>query len=391
MTNENFMRRYSMKCGRAGQQGFQIGNVDNVKDTALHVSFSIEKSTSESPNEAKVQIWNLSNENLNILETKDCIVELRAGYEDNTALVLVGNIASVVTTLDNADRMTELEVVDGMVALRDAIVSVSLNGKVNTKDVYTRIAKEMGLSVVFASDLSFKAFPNGFTFVGSAKNALQKVANYCGHNWTIQNEVLQITLAGRPVSTRGYLLSSETGLIGVPKRVMIGTESKKSDSKEKTESGETKKKESTPKEEPKKGWEVEYLLNGAIGINDVVELKSSTANGYFLVHKVTIEGDNLEGNWLCTAQLLEINANASLDNKKEENEGTEGNIKKGDKVKVIRTIKEGGKTKGYQYAGGTFVCWYDVYDVIQVKGERVVIGIGTTVTAAVNAKDLEKV
>lgn len=43
-------------------------------------------------------------------------------------------------------------------------------------------------------------------------------------------------------------------------------------------------------------------------------------------------------------------------------------IKKGDKVKVIRTMEQSGKTKGYQYAGGTFVCWYDVYDVIQVKG-----------------------
>ena len=67
-----------------------------------------------------------------------------------------------------------------------------------------------------------------------------------------------------------------------------------------------------------------------------------------------------------------------------------GDIKKGDKVKVIRTFKQGTKTKGYQYAGGTFVCWYSVYDVIQVKGDRVVIGIGSTVTAAVNMKDLAK-
>ena len=58
---------------------------------------------------------------------------------------------------------------------------------------------------------------------------------------------------------------------------------------------------------------------------------------------------------------------------------------------MIRTMEQSGKTKGYQYAGGTFVCWYDVYDVIQVKGDRVVIGIGSTVTAAVNIGDLEKV
>ena len=32
--------------------------------------------------------------------------------------------------------------------------------------------------------------------------------------------------------------------------------------------------------------------------------------------------------------------------------------------------------------------YYDEYDVIQVNGDRVVIGIGNTVTAAVNAANL---
>jgi hypothetical protein len=61
------------------------------------------------------------------------------------------------------------------------------------------------------------------------------------------------------------------------------------------------------------GWEIEYFLNGAIGVNDVILLESSTANGYYRVHKVTFDGDNLEGDWTCTAQLLEILAVPKLD------------------------------------------------------------------------------
>ena len=57
---------------------------------------------------------------------------------------------------------------------------------------------------------------------------------------------------------------------------------------------------------PRTGWEVEYLLNGAIGINDIVRLESGAARGYFRVHKVTLDGDNLEGDWICTAQLMEV-------------------------------------------------------------------------------------
>ena len=36
------------------------------------------------------------------------------------------------------------------------------------------------------------------------------------------------------------------------------------------------------------------------------------------------------------------------------------------------------------------MCWYSVFVVILVKGDRVVIGIGNTVTAAVNMNDLAK-
>ena len=288
MADENFMRRYILKCGKPGKKGFQIGHINDATETALHVCFSIEKSSAESPNDATVQIWNLSDNNLKIVEGKDCAIELRAGYGDTMATVLVGSVTSAITTRENADRMTELTVVDGMVALRDTTISVSMNGKVNAKTVYNKIAKEMGLSIVFGKGLTFKNLPNGFSYVGKAKNALQKIAKLCKHKWTIQNEVIQITKKGQAVSTRGYLLSSETGLINIPKRITIG-------------SGD----------EEKTGWEVEYFLNGAIGVNDIVQLKSSTANGYFLVHKVTMDGDNLEGDWICTAQLLKIKESSS--------------------------------------------------------------------------------
>lgn len=376
MANENWMRTYTLRAGKMGTKGFEIGNVNSITEDCLHVSFSVEKSSEESPNDAKVQIWNLSKQNLSILESKDCIVELKAGYGNNRSLILVGNVSSAITTLDNADRLTELTVVDGLVELRDTNIKVSINGKVNGKTVYKKIATAMGLSIKFAPDLWFRTIPNGFSYVGKAKNALQKIANYCGQSWSIQNQVIHVTWPGRSIATQGYLLSSDTGLINIPKRITIG-------------SGD----------ESKTGWEVEYLLNGAIGVNDIVRLSSDTASGYFLVHKVTMDGDNMSGDWVCTAQLLKIADAPKLDKKADSGSkskssgssgGSSGNIKKGDKVKVIRTVKQGSRMRGYQYSGGMFVCWYSVYDVIQVKGDRVVIGIGSTVTAAVKMSDLAK-
>lgn len=57
-------------------------------------------------------------------------------------------------------------------------------------------------------------------------------------------------------------------------------------------------------------------------------------------------------------------------------------LKKGDRVKVLNAVT---------YDGKPFRTYYDTYDVIQVSGARVVIGVGATVTAAVNAVNLRKV
>ena len=57
-------------------------------------------------------------------------------------------------------------------------------------------------------------------------------------------------------------------------------------------------------------------------------------------------------------------------------------IRRGDKVRVLKAVT---------YTGGTFKTWYKVYDVIEVSGDRIVIGIGRTVTAAVHRSNLQKV
>lgn len=62
----------------------------------------------------------------------------------------------------------------------------------------------------------------------------------------------------------------------------------------------------------------------------------------------------------------------------------------GDKVRVINTTKSGSRKYGKTYDNKRFVVYYDTYDVIQVRGDRIVIGIGDTVAAAVNERNLEK-
>lgn len=57
-------------------------------------------------------------------------------------------------------------------------------------------------------------------------------------------------------------------------------------------------------------------------------------------------------------------------------------INVGDKVKVLNNVT---------YTGDSFGVYYDEYDVIEVNGDRAVIGIDGTVTCAINVSNIERV
>lgn len=65
-----------------------------------------------------------------------------------------------------------------------------------------------------------------------------------------------------------------------------------------------------------------------------------------------------------------------------ENASNGNTISVGDKVKVTNAI---------QYDGSSFAVYFDTYDVIEVSGDRVVIGQGSNVTCAINIKNIAKV
>jgi hypothetical protein len=66
----------------------------------------------------------------------------------------------------------------------------------------------------------------------------------------------------------------------------------------------------------------------------------------------------------------------------------ETEFKPGDKVRVKSVaVGEWAAT----YAGGTFRVWHEIYDVMQVAGDRIVIGVNGAVAAPVNADILVKI
>ena len=275
-----------MSAGPAGRDGFEIGETSSAQTVPLHVSFSLQKSDLETQNTGRVTVWNLNKQQLAVLNEKDCVISLRAGYGNRLSLIFAGVVSYVSTTIDGADRKTEIEAVDSLVQIRDTHIAVAYSGNVNWRTILDDVAGQMGVAVSYSYNAKFADIPNGFSFVGLARDIISKGCSCCGLTWSLQNGVMQIKNPGDVMSREVYVLSPDSGLISVPARVVITQD------------------EATGKNTL--GWDIEYFLNGSIDINDYVKLESETATGYFRIYSLEISGDNVSGDWICKARLLEV-------------------------------------------------------------------------------------
>ncbi|MGN9096392.1 phage protein [Flintibacter porci] len=282
----NFDRQYRLAAGQAGGTGFEIGETSKTQPVPLHVNFSLQKSDLETQNTGRVTVWNLNKSQLAVLNEKDCVVSLRAGYGNQLPLIFAGIVSYVCTSLDSADRKTEIEVIDNLVEVRDTYVTVSYNGTVNWKTIFDDVAAQMGVAISYSYNAEFVDIANGFSFVGLARDIMTKGCKCCNLSWSLQNGVMQVKRPGDVMSKEVFVLSPDTGLLGIPARVVLTQE-------DATATNQL-------------GWDVEYFLNGAINIDDYVKLESETVTGFFRVYSLEISGDNISGDWICKARLLEV-------------------------------------------------------------------------------------
>ena len=282
---KHFDRQYRFAAGPAGGEGFEVGVTVPESPTALRIRFLVDKCETETPNVATVSLWNLNPEQLAILNEKDCIVTLRAGYGQRMPLIFVGCITYIQTSLDRGDRETHMEIADGRIELRDCYVSLSYAGTISTKKIIEDVAADMGITVSFSYNAEFYDMPKGFSFIGPGRVALDKACASSGLQWTIQNGILHIKMLRDTMTQQVYLLDADSGLLSIPKKINYSADN--------------------TDDEDQSGYMVEYLLNGAIGIGDFVRLESKIVKGYFRVKSVEMRGDNLKGDWKCTAKLIE--------------------------------------------------------------------------------------
>lgn len=293
-----FRRDYRLIVGPPGtSRGIEIV-------PPMRITFEVEKNTEEEPNIHKVRIWNLAPETSQAIIKPDNIAVLYAGYgmENGPLLMASGHVIFGWVYQDGADVVTQLELRDGYVNVRDTVVSLGYSEGVEARQVIKDLAGQMGLTLMMAEDVPNRTWQNGFSYYGAAHRALHKVTTGTGLEWSIQNGQLQV-IAKRGVTPRSaFVIAPDSGLIYYPERTREGAREKAKVKDQKT--GDNRN--ITSEKQQRDGWRVTSFLLPTVNPGDLVKLESKSVTGWFRVESLTHQGDyGGPGDWQTELNLMD--------------------------------------------------------------------------------------
>lgn len=287
MTQRQYLRKVIVILSGSG--GSKVINSDLRSRHDLKVGFSIAKTISGTPNEASLDIWNLSDQSRNMLGKEYDRVRIEAGYQGtlgsrgNVSVLFDGFIRDLRHERDGADIISRISLGDGDKGYRQGTISKTFPAQTPIRDMVTELHAQMpdvaqgewkGLD-----DLPAPRRP--VTMVGPVFRELDLLGRTHGFFWNIQDGALEI------VPSDGFfnetlVVSPETGMVGVPTITDDGVD-------------------------------VAILLNPAARPNRLVDVRSETlemneAENLYRIHQVTFAGDNRDGDYIADISARTVNA-----------------------------------------------------------------------------------
>ena len=254
----------------AGGKKFQ-----SLGENALEIDFDISFNDKEEPDVSEVTIYNLSEDSINEIKKQGyCIVN--AGYREmgNKACVVSGDIEDVTTDWEGLDKVTKIKVSDGGKEWRKAKLNKTYAEGTKASLIMQDLCGVLGYEVVEINPKEDITYKLGKTIKGYCSDSLKRLVKDTKSKMYINKK--RITIRDEKKGNDiGFLLNTETGLVGNPTL-------NKDDSGDKTDLRNSEKKKKKNKEE-KKTWKVICLLNAKIETDSIIKIESKTCNGQFRV------------------------------------------------------------------------------------------------------------
>jgi hypothetical protein len=205
----------------------QTGSKDATETTTglvitdLRMQFEIERDLTKHPNSCTVKITNLNEHSRAALTKKPLHVVVEAGYDGVLRVLYEGDLNWGMSTLEDSDWVTTLQLADGGRAYAGARIAKSYSRGTTYKTVVKDLCTSFGqpfpknLDSPENAALLVKQLSSGGVAFGEAREELSRILDPIGLGWSFQNGKLQILRETETASDQ-YEISEATGMIGTP-------------------------------------------------------------------------------------------------------------------------------------------------------------------------------
>ncbi|WP_419630388.1 hypothetical protein [Thiolapillus sp.] len=245
-----------------GQPTYSTRPVVEGEFVALEIAvLHTDKST---PSVAKVTIHNLSSTSISaISQSKKC--QLWGGYDGELITMGIFDVVETQTIYNRASSdpgwQTVVGLGDGESPHGTAVTSKNYEPGASIKSILSDIGASFGLVISQVYDDITSDAP--MTFDGTSAKIMDDICRQFGLQWSITDDVIQVTKKDIPVQTSVPVLTDSTGLLGIP----VSTQD---------------------------GLKVEALLFPSLRARHLVKVQSETAgvDGFYRIKTVSFQGNN---------------------------------------------------------------------------------------------------
>ena len=192
----------------------------------LRLRFAVIRGDIRTPHRASIRINNLSRQTAQRVRDEFTRVQLQAGYAGAMSTIFSGDIVQKrLGREDTLNTYLDVAAVDGDKAYNFGVINTTLAAGWTFQDMYEAILKVLkpyGISAGFAPEFPSTSGPRGKPMFGMVRDHLQVLAQALNSSWYVQDGKLNIVPLYGYVDGEATVLTSKTGMVGMPQKNLNG-------------------------------------------------------------------------------------------------------------------------------------------------------------------------
>ncbi|MCP4482081.1 MAG: hypothetical protein GY817_04680 [bacterium] len=238
--------------------------------SGLRINFNIEKNDEKTPNQAEINIYNLSSASRNFLDNNSDFCILEVGYRNILGTLFIGNDLKLEHSKQGLDIITKIKAGDSQKEIKAKHAELSYKKGTNLLSIVDNLISSLGVATAndkYKAKLKDIKITSSYADSGNAKDILTRLMEKKGFKVNIQDGELFIESEINDGKTKNKtILTYETGLIAINKK--------------------------------KDGLEVLSFIQPSIKPNNYIELITDEyKNSVYKIKQVFYAGDTHEGKW----------------------------------------------------------------------------------------------